>query len=216
MANNILSTDLEIRYFCFSLQNKTSRYANRSFQTESKYQHDTDSIQMLFNLALCMKKLGLKPVIGANPRILILGSLPGDESIRRQEYYGNPRNMFWDVMSGILGEKAPVRYSEKVEYLKRYGIALWDVLHAAERKGSLDANIRNEEFNDIEQLISDNPSIKVVVTNGGKAEKSFRKYLRHNPSVAGKKICHCASTSPMSICAGWNLGRLIDQWSNIL
>lgn len=163
-----------------------------------------------------MKKLGLKPVIGNNARILILGSLPGDESLRKQEYYGNPRNMFWDVMSGILGEKAPARYSEKVEYLKRHGIALWDVLHAAEREGSTDANIRNEEFNDIAELLFNNPSIEIIATNGGKAEKSFRKYLRRNPSVAGMRTVHCASTSSMSICAGWDLGRLIDQWREIL
>ena len=107
-------------------------------------------------------KEGLQPVIGSNPRILILGSLPGDESLRKQEYYGNPRNMFWDVMSGVLGEKAPIRYPERVEYLKRHGIALWDALHAAEREGSLDANIKNEEFNDIAGLLVANPSIEVI------------------------------------------------------
>ena len=120
-----------------------------------------------------MKKQGLQPVIGKNPRILILGSLPGDESLRKQEYYGNPINMFWDVMSGILGKPAPATYPEKVEYLKRHGIALWDVLCSAEREGSLDSNIKDEEFNDITKLIADNPSIEVIVTNGGKAEKSF-------------------------------------------
>ena len=161
-------------------------------------------------------KEGLKPIIGNNAKVLILGSLPGDESLRRQEYYGNPRNRFWDVMSGIFGEKAPFEYSEKIEYLKRHGIALWDVLHAAEREGSLDANIRNAVFNDIAGLLSDNPSIEVIVTNGKAAENSLKKYLHRNHSVIGKKIFHCASTSPMSICAGWNLEQLIVQWSIIL
>lgn len=163
-----------------------------------------------------MKKQGLQPIIGNNPRILILGSLPGDESLRRQEYYGNPRNMFWDVMSGILGEKAPVQYPQKTEYLKNHGIALWDVLQAAEREGSLDANIRNEEFNDIERLVAENPSIEVIATNGGKAEKSFRKYLRRHPTLSEKRIYFCTSTSSMSICSGWNLERLIGQWRQIL
>ena len=161
-------------------------------------------------------KEGLKPLIGTNPKVLILGSLPGDESLRKQEYYGNPRNMFWDVMSGVLGEKTPVLYSEKVEYLKRHGIALWDVLHAAEREGSLDVNIKNEEFNDIAELLSSNPSIKVIATNGGKAEKSFRKYLRKKPLLLGKEIHYCTSTSAMSLCSGWNLEKLIDQWRKIL
>lgn len=161
-------------------------------------------------------KEGLKPIIGNNARILILGSLPGDESLRRQEYYGNPRNRFWGVMSGILDEKAPLGYSDKVKYLKRHGIALWDVLHAAEREGSLDANIRNAIFNDIAGLLSDNPSIEVIVTNGKNAESSLKKYLRRNPSITGKRIYHCASTSSMSVCAGWNLEHLINQWSKIL
>ena len=162
-----------------------------------------------------MKKSGLQPVIGDNARVLILGSLPGDESIRKQEYYGNPRNRFWDVMSGVLGEVAPTQYPRKVEYLKRHGIALWDIFHSAERDGSLDANISKEEFNDIEGLIFDNPSIKLIVTNGGKAEKSFVKYLRRNPSLKKLRICHCASTSPMSVCAGWTLDKLVEQWREI-
>lgn len=163
-----------------------------------------------------MKKLSIQPLIGTNPRILVLGSLPGDESLRKQEYYGNPRNMFWEVMGGILGEPVPMQFAEKVEYLKRHGIALWDVLHAAEREGSLDANIQNEEFNDIESLASEHSSIEVIATNGGKAEKSFRKYLRRHPSLAVKRICFCTSTSSMSLCSGWTLERLIDQWRKIL
>lgn len=163
-----------------------------------------------------MKKLGLPPIIGNNPRILILGSLPGDVSLRKQEYYGNQRNMFWDVMSGILGEPAPLQYAKKVDYLMRHGIALWDVLHAAERAGSLDANIRNGEFNDIERLISENPSIAVIATNGGETEKSFRKYLRTHQALICKRICYCKSTSPMVLCSGWNLDKLIEQWREIL
>ena len=161
-------------------------------------------------------KKGLKPVIGRNAKILILGSLPGDVSLRKQEYYGNPRNMFWDVMSGILGEKAPASYHDKVEFLKRHGIALWDVLRAAEREGSLDANIRNEEFNDIIGFVSENPSIEVIVTNGGTAEKSFRRYLRQYPAMTEKRIYHCTSTSAMSLCSGWTLDRLVCQWREIL
>ena len=34
------------------------------------------------------RKVGLAPLVCNEPRILILGSLPGDESLRRQEYYG--------------------------------------------------------------------------------------------------------------------------------
>ena len=163
-----------------------------------------------------MQKQGLQAVVGTNPRILILGSLPGDESLRRQEYYGNPRNMFWDVMSGVLGEDAPKQYSEKVEYLKRHNIALWDVFHSAEREGSLDANIQNEEFNDIEGFLLAHPSVEIIATNGGKAEKSFKKYLRSHRSLRSMRTLFCKSTSAMSLCSGWNLERLVEQWRGIL
>ena len=162
------------------------------------------------------KKIGLAPVIGDNARILILGSLPGDESLRRQEYYGNPKNMFWRVLGNILDEAAPDSYPDKVEFLKRHGIALWDVLKAAEREGSLDANILNEEFNDLEGLLLEHPSISVIALNGGKAEKSFIKYLRRHPSLREKRIVPCKSTSMMSLCAGWTLERLSEQWKEIL
>ena len=119
------------------------------------------------------KKQGLAPVVGDNAKFLILGSLPGDESLRRQEYYGNPKNMFWKVIGNVLGEAAPSSYPEKLAFLKGHGIALWDVLQAADREGSLDANIQNEEFNDLEGLLQEHPSISVIALNGGKAEKSF-------------------------------------------
>lgn len=162
------------------------------------------------------KKIGLAPVIGDDARILILGSLPGDESLRKQEYYGNPKNMFWKVIGNVLEEQVPFSYPEKVAYLEKYGIALWDVLKSAQREGSLDSNIQNEEFNDLEGFLLEHPSISVIALNGGKAEKSFSKYLRRHPALRGKRIVPCKSTSMMSLCAGWTLDRLSEQWKEIL
>jgi TDG/mug DNA glycosylase family protein len=163
-----------------------------------------------------MKKRGLLPIVGQNARILILGSLPGDESIRKQENYGNPRNRFWAVMGGVLDEEVPELYPERVNYLKKHGIALWDVLGSAEREGSLDSNIMNEEFNDIENFVSENPAIETIALNGKKAETSFRKYLRMRRSLAELRICFLPSTSAMSCCAGWDLERLVQSWRAIL
>lgn len=162
------------------------------------------------------KKIGLAPVIGDDARILILGSLPGDESLRKQEYYGNPKNMFWKVIGNVLEEQVPFSYPEKVAYLEKHGIALWDVLKSAQREGSLDSNIQNEEFNDHEGFLLEHPSISVIALNGGKAEKSFSKYLRRHPALRGKRIVPCKSTSMMSLCAGWTLDSLSEQWNEIL
>lgn len=161
-------------------------------------------------------KEGLKPVISDNARILILGSLPGDESLKRQEYYGNPRNLFWKVIGNAIGETVPTEYAAKVEYLKAHGIALWDVFKAAEREGSLDANIINEEFNDIAGLLEKYPNIDTIALNGGKSAKAFSKYLRRNPQLRKKRrIIECKSTSAMILCSGWTLESLSEDWKKI-
>lgn len=162
------------------------------------------------------RKNGLAPLIGESPEILILGSLPGDESLRLQQYYGNPRNMFWRVMAKVFGETVPDDYSGKSEFLKSHGIALWDVFSAAEREGSLDANIRGEEYNDLAGLLGSNPTIRTVVLNGGKAEKAFRTYARRHAMPEGIRVLPFTSTSMMSLSAGWDLDRISKQWEGML
>jgi hypoxanthine-DNA glycosylase len=40
-------------------------------------------------------KHGLPPIVDENSRIVILGTLPGDLSLREQQYYADPSNQFW-------------------------------------------------------------------------------------------------------------------------
>lgn len=159
-------------------------------------------------------KQGLAPLVGPCPQILILGSLPSDESIRRQEYYGNPRNLFWKVIAGVYGDPTPETYEAKKDILFRHGIALWDVCASAERKGSLDANIKDIEYNDLEGFIKKNPSIRAIVLNGGKAAKDYRRYTKINATL-GRDEYFFTSTSALSISAGWPLERIIEQWKQI-
>jgi len=165
-------------------------------------------------------KTGLTPLMCSEPRILILGSLPSDMSIASQEYYGNPRNLFWRVIAGISDEPVPECYAEKKDLLARHHIALWDVYAAAERQGSLDTNIKDGAFNDIEGIVKKYPTITTIVFNGGKAFKMFGKYLKTNASnintLKSLKYYPCASTSSMVQSAGWTLDKLIEQWKEIL
>ena len=48
-------------------------------------------------------KEGLAPWISKNSKILVLGTLPGDKSIKAQAYYQNPTNQFWTIMHSIFG-----------------------------------------------------------------------------------------------------------------
>ena len=43
-----------------------------------------------------------EPIIGRDPRILILGSMPGLISLQAVEYYANPRNAFWKIIAELF------------------------------------------------------------------------------------------------------------------
>lgn len=154
-----------------------------------------------------------------NPRILILGSLPSDISIESQEYYGNPQNLFWRVMAGVFNVSVPFSYQSKKQLLADNNVVLWDVYASAIREGSLDSNIKGGKFNDIAKLLRDNPTIDVVITNGGKAESAFSRYVRSHraelPTDREIRVGNFKSTSSMVRSSGWTLEMLIEQWSNI-
>ena len=133
-----------------------------------------------------MAKHGLAPLLCPDPIVLVLGSLPGDESIRRQEYYGNPRNMFWRVLAAVFEDAVPETYPEKKAFLTRHHVALWDVYASAERRGSLDANIHDITPNDISGFLKEHPSIKAIALNGGKSARAFKTVLSVMYGRSGK------------------------------
>lgn len=122
---------------------------------------------------------GFPPVVGRNPRVLVLGSLPGRASLAAGQYYAMPRNAFWYLMGRICAAGPELDYAMRLRRLERAGIALWDVLHAAERPGSLDASIvtATEQANDIAGLLEREPGIRLLAFNGRKAESLFRRHV---------------------------------------
>lgn len=115
------------------------------------------------------------PIIWDNSEILILGSMPGVESLRRNEYYAKSTNSFWKILFELTGESLSDDYEEKKMLLKKNKIAVWDVLKYCDRIGSLDSNIKNEEVNDFEAFLKQYSHIKVVYFNGKKAYDTFMK-----------------------------------------
>lgn len=117
-----------------------------------------------------MIKRGFPPVLDENTEILILGSLPGDESLRRQQYYGHPGNDFWRLVGRAIGENLQdMDYEMRLETLKHHKIGLWDVFKAGKREGSQDSKIREEEVNQFSTLKEMAPSLKRVCFNGKKS-----------------------------------------------
>jgi len=137
------------------------------------------------------------PVVNNNTRLIILGSLPGEESLRLQRYYANPRNNFWRIIFRIFNQPLMEPYDERISFLKSKGIGLWDVIHAAERIGSLDSKIRNETANDFAALFRQYPDIKILIFNGRKAQKTFDKFvLRRQDLPENILLRYFPSTSP--------------------
>lgn len=141
-----------------------------------------------------IRKAGFDPVVGARTRLLILGSLPGDASLRAGQYYGHPRNAFWRLIGGVIGrDLTTLPYEDRLTALKTAGVGLWDVIASAERPGSLDAAIRRPEAADLRGLVQDLPNLRVVAFNGGKAARLGRAVLADPPGLA---LIDLPSSSP--------------------
>ncbi|MGE4353490.1 MAG: DNA-deoxyinosine glycosylase [Oscillospiraceae bacterium] len=122
-------------------------------------------------------KVGLAPIADEHASVLILGSLPGDLSLQKQQYYATPRNHFWAIMAAILKEPLPKSYPSRVQMLQRHRVALWDVINRAEREGSLDAGLREKKPNDLAEFLDRYPNIQFILLNGSEAYRSYQKYF---------------------------------------
>lgn len=138
-------------------------------------------------------KSAFPPSIDTNTRLLILGSLPGDMSIQRGEYYAHPGNAFWTLMAAITHE--PLRdtaYPQRLERLRAHGIGLWDVIAQAQRPGSLDSAIRDVKLRDLYAFIATMPSLRAIAFNGKTAALHGRRQLGN---VAGLTLIDLPSSS---------------------
>ena len=169
-----------------------------------------------YNESMCNIKQSFPPVLGKNPKLMILGSMPGEISLECHQYYAHPRNAFWRIMGELYGFNHDCDYSRRLEYLKHNNVALWDVLQQCQRQGSLDSSIVNSTIvvNDFVSLLSDNCSIKHIFFNGAKAETEFK---RHAMPLLGEFIFETyrlPSTSPAM--ASLNFEQKLQQWQQIL
>jgi len=137
---------------------------------------------------------------GDEPLFLILGSFPSVQSLERKEYYGNPRNHFWIILSSCFGLPEPRSYAEKLEFLKRCRIALWDVFALCERPGSLDRDIVRAVPNPVASLLERFPTIRNIGANGAASTTGFLKeFVRERGGLlarTGESLVWSPSTCP--------------------
>jgi len=170
---------------------------------------------------------GFPPVLGISPRVLIIGSMPSVQSLKNRQYYGHPRNHFWRILFQVLDKPLPAEYDRRLDEIKKSKIALWDALGECRREGSLDHAIEDEVYNDVAGLLIDNPSIRLVVFNGLKAEKAFwqgaRGFLPDSSGTTGgldslKNRCvflRLPSTSPIPTRYYKTADDKFDSWKII-
>ncbi|MBO5371852.1 MAG: DNA-deoxyinosine glycosylase [Lachnospiraceae bacterium] len=150
------------------------------------------------------------PVYDENSKILILGSFPSVKSREVQFYYGHPQNRFWKLLGCLYKETVPVDILGKKDFLKKYGIALWDVIESCDIIGSSDSSIKNVVPNNPMDFLAQT-KIERIFTNGKTAEKLYHKYVE---PMTGIKAIGLPSTSPAN--AAFSLERLKESWKVIL
>ncbi len=140
-------------------------------------------------------KQSFAPIVNDNTRILILGSLPGDASLKQQQYYAHPQNRFWHLLSLIIDTNlVDMPYPERLQTLLENHIGLWDVVAQANRRGSLDSQIRERADNDLLSLIKSLPELRTIAFNGATAYKIGQQILSQQQSDF--QIINLPSSSP--------------------
>jgi hypoxanthine-DNA glycosylase len=152
-------------------------------------------------------KRSFPPVVDTNARVLVLGTLPGEESLRRQEYYAHPRNQFWPILFALCGGASQGDYVAKLAFAKAHRVALWDVCARAERTASADASIRGEQPNAIEALLDAHPLIGAVAFNGSGARRLYDRHFRRRPALT-----YLALPSSSPAYAGLDFAEKLERW----
>jgi double-stranded uracil-DNA glycosylase len=152
-------------------------------------------------------KASFAPETDPRTRVLVLGSLPGEISLRRGQYYANPQNHFWRLMQAVIGvELIALPYEGRLLALRAAGVGVWDVIQSAERRGSLDAAIRAHRPNALVGLAAGLPELRAVAFNGAKAFSIGRRALAGETRL---ELVALPSSSPAYTAP---FERKLEQW----
>ena len=154
------------------------------------------------------------PVTEKSVTKLILGSMPGKASLKANQYYAHPRNIFWPVMQTLMIVRPNLSYAMRCKELTRNKVALWDVLKTCTRTGSLDSDIVESSIvpNDFESFLRAHPQIRAIYFNGAKAESLYVRHVipKLSSAFAGIAMTRLPSTSPAN--ASISLSDKVARW----
>jgi hypoxanthine-DNA glycosylase len=162
--------------------------------------------------------VGFPPIAAPDARVLVLGSLPGRMSLEKQQYYAQPHNAFWKIMGRIFGAAPELPYERRLEVLRVHRVAVWDVLAAGERSGSLDSAIvaSSMVINDFGAFFVAHREIRLVCFNGNKAAELYRRRVlpKLTPAIAALETQLLPSTSAAH--ASRTFAQKLARWSAAL
>jgi TDG/mug DNA glycosylase family protein len=142
---------------------------------------------------------GFAPIARPGARVLVLGTVPSRRSLEAGEYYAHPRNAFWTIVERLFARATGLDYAARTSLLLESKVALWDVLRAAERSGSLDASIvaRSAVANDFAGFLARHATIRTVFFNGTTARSLWERRVRLTlPAALDLRLVTLPSTSP--------------------
>jgi TDG/mug DNA glycosylase family protein len=156
------------------------------------------------------------PVADRHAEILILGSMPGRDSLAAGQYYAHPYNLFWKIMAAMLGFKPQTPYRGRLKALRDARIALWDVMHSCRRVGSLDASIETSTIkaNDFPSFFRSHRRIGHVFFNGSTAQATYVRHVLPSVAPLGLRYTRLPSTSPAH--AALSYQQKLAAWRTVL
>lgn len=158
------------------------------------------------------------PIADSRATVLILGTMPSEASLAKQQYYAHQRNAFWPIMGALFGANPELDYELRKGILLQNRVALWDVLARCRRQGSADSDIVKDSIltNDFEAFFQTHTAIQRVFFNGSTSEALYKKYVFPllPAEVAVLHYQRLPSTSPAY--AGMTLQQKLDAWRVIL
>ena len=162
--------------------------------------------------------VGFPPIADEAARVLVLGSLPGRKSLEMREYYAQPYNAFWRIMGELFGAGSSLAYPERLVRLRAHGVAVWDVLQAGEREGSLDSAIVPASIvvNDFNGFLERHRQVRSICFNGNTAALLFKRKVL--PGLASEWAAlerhSLPSTSPAY--ASLSFEQKLERWAAVL
>lgn len=156
-------------------------HAVRNVQSTLRYASQPDD--ELERRPAASPKASFPPLWRADATLLIVGSLPGEVSLSRRQYYAHPRNQFWPLITAVIDGDLGARYESRLVALSSAKVALWDVVESARRTGSLDSAVRAISPNDLSGLMRKMSRLRAIGFNGKLAARYGLRLIPQNDHI---------------------------------